>query len=606
LAFEAVQLFVDRAQALHPEFPTDAKTLAHVAAICRQLDGIPLAIELAAARIRTLSVAQIAARLYDCMALLKSRHRTMAATLTWSYDLLAEPERTLLRRVAIFARGWSLEAAEAVCADETIPSPHVLDLLSSLVHKSLVVTRQYPDEVRYSLLEPVRQYAYQHLCDRDEHDEMHDRHLAYFAGMIRRAAAHLTEAQQLVWFEQVELDIDNLRIAMDRAIVLTEETGHPAAIRQALTLPADLERFWSARMYMREGSERLQRALSIAGAQSADVVLARAYALNAASIVTWLQGNYAEAQQLVEEALAIGEATEDEHTLIVALRNFGTLAVLRRDLEKGISLLERGLALERACGGSDPYSAAWTIAVLGSAAYLQGDDARARARFEESITLFRALGNVNFLALSLRRLGQLALRGNAPRQAYTLLYESLDLNYQIGSHAGVAGCLVGIAGVHLAQGRPTDAAHLLGSVQSLLTETAGHFMAVDRELFDILCERTRAWLGDAFDAAWAHGLAVRGKPEIMKLVYYAPRVAAVAEPTPRWRKPSEALTAREREVTRLVAEGCSNRDIAQALTVEVKTIEAHLTRIFAKLGATSRVQLAMWARQDEDSDHAIQ
>jgi non-specific serine/threonine protein kinase len=525
----------------------------------------------------------------------------MAATLTWSYDLLSEPERTLLRRVAIFARGWSLEAAEVVCADETIPSAHVLDLLSSLVHKSLVVTRQHPDEVRYSLLEPVRQYAYHHLCARGEHDTMHNRHLAYFAGLIRRAAAHLTNTQQLVWLEQVERDIDNLRMAVDRAIVVAEETGHTEAIRQALTLPADLERFWSARGYMREGSERLRRALAIVGAQSPDVVLARAYALNAASIVTWLQGNYAEAQHLVEEALAIGEASQDQQTLLVALRNFGTLAVLRRDLETGITLLERGLALERACGGIDPYSAAWMVAVLGSAAFLQGDDARARARFEESITLFRALGNVNFLALSLRRLGQLALRENAPRQAYTLLYESLDLNYQIGSHTGVAGCLVGIAGVHLAQGRPTDAAHLLGSVQSLLTETAGHFMAVDRELFEALYDQTRARLGNAFDEALAEGHAVRGKPAIMNLVSYAARDSAPIEPP----APStlDVLTGRERQVIRLVTEGRSNRDIARALTVEVKTVEAHLTRIFAKVGASSRVQLAVWVRHHDHIEH---
>lgn len=600
-AFDAIQLFVERAQAISPEFPTDLKTLMCVGDICRRLDGIPLAIELAAARVRTLSVAQIAVRLHDCMALLTDRHRTMAATLDWSYDLLTEPERILLRRVAIFARGWSLEAAEMVCTDERIPSQHVLDLVSSLVHKSFVVTRQHPDEVRYRLLEPVRQYAYTHMIHTGEQRMLHERHLAYFAGFIRRAAAHLTGAQQLAWFAQIAREIDNLRMALDQAIVVAEETGHPEAIRQALTLPAALERFWSARGHVREGSERLRRALAVPGACAPAVALARADALNAASIVAWLQGDYDESHQMVEAALAIGAATQDQPTCLIALRNRGTLAVLRRDLETGITLLERGLALERELGSCDPYSAAWMVAVRGSAAYLQGDDARARAAFEESITLFRAIGNVNFLALSLRRLGQLALRGHAPRQAYLLLRESLDLNDQIGNHAGIAACLAGLAGVHLAQGQPTDAARLLGCVHSLLTETAGQLMAVDREVFDTLCDRTRASLGDAFDRAWAEGLVVRGKPAIMELVSSAAHDSPA--PVPPVRSTPDTLTAREREVTRLVAQGHSNREIARALTVEVKTVEAHLTRIFAKVGVTSRVQVAIWARHDDCDGH---
>jgi non-specific serine/threonine protein kinase len=607
LGFEAVRLFVERAQAASREFGVDLKVLTSVGEICRQLDGIPLAIELAAARVRALSVQQIVARLDNCMRLLTSRHRTMAATLDWSCDLLSEQEYMVLRRLSVFAGSWSLEAAESVCADDAIPPDTMLDLLSGLVHKSLMVVGQQRGQARYRMLELVRQYARTHLMTAGEQTNVQDRHLAYFARRITCATPHLTGTDQVAWFEQLELEFDNLRAALDRAIVVAGETGRSDAVFQALVLPAELERFWSVRGYIREGSERLGQALALAGAQAPNVAVARAHALNAAGILAWFRGDYGESQRLVEEALAIGEVTRDRRIVLVALRNLGTLAVLRHDLTAGIGLLERGMALEREMGGIDQYSAAWIVAVLGSAAYLQGNDERARACFEESIALFRALGDANFLALSLRRLAQIALRCGSPQRAHTLLCESLELNTQIGSPAGIAACLGGLASVLLAQGQPADAARLLSSAQALLRETADQLMAVDREMFDALLARTRTLLGNAFDAVWAEGHAVRGKAAIMDMVTcvagspeqsHNKRLAAHSPA----RLHPDALTAREREVSALVAQGRSNREIAQALMVEVKTVEAHLTRILAKLGATSRVQVAIWVRDHHHSE----
>ncbi|HEY0604206.1 MAG TPA: tetratricopeptide repeat protein, partial [Herpetosiphonaceae bacterium] len=557
LGFEAVRLFVERAQAASPTFSTDPAVLTVIGEICRSLDGIPLAIELAAARTRTVSVQQIAARLDDSMVLLTSRYRTMEATLDWSYGLLSEQERTILRRLSVFAGGWSLAAAESVCTDDTIPAHIVLDLLSGLVQKSLVVRVALPGEGRYRLLELVRQYAHKQLMTTDEQAGIQDRHLAYFAGRITCASKHLTSADQGMWFERLELEFDNLRAALDRAIVVAGATGQTDAIIQALALPADLERFWSVRGYIAEGAERLRRALALAGTQAPHVALARAYALNAAGIVAWLQGSYQESQHLLEEALAIGETTQDRRTMLGALRNLGTLAVLRRDLVAGEALLERGLACEREMGGVDRYSVAWMVTLLGSAAYLQGDNKRAQTCFEESIALLRAVGDTNFLALSLRRLGQIALHSGASRRARTLLCESLDLNSQIGSPGGIAACIAGLAGVLLAQGQPADAARLLGSARSLLKETAAHLMAADREMLDTLLVRTRAWLGNGFDQAWAEGYATQGNAAALAMVSRvlsaserssAPELTASVPA----RIHADTLTAREREVAALV------------------------------------------------------
>jgi predicted ATPase len=505
LDFAAVRLFVERAQAAAPDFAIDAEILSVIGEICRQLDGIPLAIELAAARVRALSVQQIAARLHDSMRVLASRHRTMAATLDWSYELLSEPERIALRRLSVFAGGWSLEAAVSVCADDALPAATVPDLLSDLVHKSLVVAWQRRGDVRYRMLEPVRHYASAHLLAAREQTVVQDRHVAYFAGFIRRAAAYLTGADQVAWFKQLELEFDNLRMALDRTIDVATGTNQQDLVIQALALPADLERFWSPRGHIREGSERLSRALALPGAQAPNVAVARAYALNAAGILAWFRVDCGEAQRMLEEAYAIGVTTQDRRTILIALRNLGTLAVLERDFRLGSELLERGLIFEREVGGGDAYSAAWMVTVLGSAAYLQGDDTQACAYFEESVARFRALGDANFLALALRRLGQIALRSGAAQRAPALLRESLELNSQIGSPGGIAACMGGVAGVLLAQGRPADAARLLGSAQALLNETADQLIAIDREMFDTLLAQTRAWLGTAFDAAWAEG-----------------------------------------------------------------------------------------------------
>jgi predicted ATPase/DNA-binding CsgD family transcriptional regulator len=601
LRYAAVQLFVARAAGITGRTYDDPQELSVIGDICRRLDGLPLAIELAAARTHVLSAQQIAARLDDRFELLArrraatARHQSLEAAQQWSYDLLSAQARAAFRRLAVFAGGWSLEAAETVCAADDIAPREVLGLLSDLVDQSLVVMDPRDGEARYRLLESVRQYAHKQLVRAGEQPMTQDRHLAFFAGLVERSRLHLTGGAQATWFARLERELDNLRAAMDWSLKRAAAPACPEQVIEALHLPTALERFWSPRGYSSEGAMRLQRALALLGAHDPAVAVARAAALNAAGVLAWFQGRYADAERQLQEALAIGYAIQHPITILEGLRNLGTVVVLQTDIDEGIVLLERGLALGRALGETGQYSVAWILAVLGSARYRQGDDADATALFEEAIALLRELGDANFLSLALRRLGQLALRGGDLEQATAFVRESIELNSRIGSQSGVGAGITALAGILFAKRRAADAARLLGVAETQLAGNPDQRTIIDRELFDSLRLRVCIQLGpEMFAAAWAEGrqaqLAGAGASMLER--------AAPQHEQPEVRRgprDADALTPREREIAVLVAHGYSNRRIAQVLTVEVKTVEAHLTRILAKLEAASRVQVATWA-----------
>jgi len=476
-SYEAVQLFVERATERRDDFALTEGNARAIAEVCAHLDGVPLAIELAAARAGSLSVAVIAVRLDERFRLLTggsrdlpSRQRTLRAALDWSWELLTTEERALLARLAVFAGGWGLEAAEVVCAGEGVAPWAVLDGLDALVGKSLVQVDETGEEAgRYRLLETVRQYAAERLEELDQAAAARDRHLAWCLALAEQAEPELRGPEQGVWLRRLETEHDNLRAALGWA-------RERRAGEEDLRLAAALWRFWEMRAYFGEGLGRLEEAL-VRGAGSAPGV--RAMALNGAGMLASRRGDFARAKALHEEALALRRALGDTPGLAASLNNLGNIAYYQGDWTRTVALYEESLALYRelrhtvgiATGlnnlavlaadmgnieramtlheeglamcheRGDTWGIALALGNLGELAERQGDYARALAMHEESLALYRQLGDTNGIAWSLGNLGLLAADMNDHGRAMALHEEGLALYRQLGDKWGIAWSL---------------------------------------------------------------------------------------------------------------------------------------------------------------------
>jgi non-specific serine/threonine protein kinase len=531
IPYEAIRLFVERAQAARPDFEMTDANASPIALICRRLDGVPLAIELAAARIRAMSVEQIAARLDDRFRLLTGgsrtalpRQQTLRALIDWSWDLLTESERTLLRRLSVFWDGWTLEAAEVVCCDKDegrrmkdepalqpsafiLHPSDILDLLTRLVDKSLVVAEEQEGEERYQLQETIRQYARERLLEAGpaEAERVRGRHLSFFVRLAGEAEPELRRGDQLAWLAQLETEHGNLRAALQWALGSRET-------EKGLRLAADLSRFWYLRGYWKEGREWLEQMLAEASAEttppeaSARLRLARARALYG---MAWLMDEDGRDIPLYEESIALCRKLGDKWGAAFSLRGLGATTSYRGNPEQGTPLLEESLALFRevddpwgmalvlfswgwVVAGQDDLQKAqamwdeslslfrntgdrWGIAVvlggLGYIARLLGHYPKAAALSEESLTLFRELGDKAGVAVSLSRLGNVALRRGDYPQAVTLLEEGLALQRERGDRAGAVFSLSLLGTVACYQGRYEHAASLLDESLAISRET---------------------------------------------------------------------------------------------------------------------------------------
>src|SRR6266508_3428727 len=628
---ESVQLFVARATSISPDFKLTTENGAWVAEICRRLDGMPLAIELAAARVRTLSVQQIAQRLDDRFHLLiggrrtaEPRQQTLAATLDWSYALLSEPERKILQRLSIFSGGGTLEAAEAICAGEGVEAGEVLDLLSRLVDKSLVmVDRPEGDETRYHLLETIRQYAGEKLAESGEVDESRNRHLHYFVQWAENAQPRLFRPEQFAWFNRFEAEHDNIRAALEWSQVTTE--GANAGLR----LAAIMGYFWKFHAYPTEGRMRISAALAQKGAQGR--TLARAQALYQSSILAFYQSDYPAVRALAEESLAISRelgvtgrleaanaleilaevATETgdysaapklyEQALSLyrevgdlvgigdTLKMLGWGAMRTGDYEQAESRLNEGLIACRQSGDLRQISSA--LSGLGELAVRRGQYERASDLLRESLDISRPLGEMWGIAIALGSLGWIALRQHEFKEMRKLLSESLDVRMETGDRGGMAWCLEKLAEANSLQSRFQQAVIIFGAASALRAAVGAVMDPVDLPDYERMISRLRTALGkEAFAAAWTEGQGMK----LEQAIEYA-----LAEPEPAaievsLKEKFGGLTAREREVAVLIAQGKSNREIAKAMTVGAKTVETYVTRILDKLGFDSRVQIATW------------
>jgi predicted ATPase len=439
--YEAVQLFADRAAAAQPGFALADQNALAIARLCVRLDGIPLAIELAAARVRAMAVEQIEARLIDRFRLLTGgsrtalpRQQTLRATVDWSYDLLDAPEKALLLRLSVFAGGWSLEAAETICAGGGIEQWQVLDLLTALVDKSLAVYEPQRGGGRYRLLDTVRHYASDRAVELGEEGAYYAYHRNYFLRIAEEANEKRKGPDQGIWLDRFELDHDNMRRALAHCLANSD------GCEQGLRLGAALHWFWHMRGYLTEGRERLADALARPDASLHP--WARASALHGAGVLAWRQGDYAAARSHGEESLAIMRALGDRQGTASALGNLGLVAYRLGDYPSARTQLDESLALMRELG--DRQGIASSLCSLGLIAYRQGDCATARALQQESLQIMRALQAREGIAMVLTNLGNLAHNEGDFAAARALHQESLEILREMGAREGVAMALTNL------------------------------------------------------------------------------------------------------------------------------------------------------------------
>ena len=478
----AVALFVARARERDADFVLTARNTRAVAQVCARLDGIPLAIELAAARVGSLSVEGIAARLGDRFRLLAGgardalpRQRTLRAALDWSYDLLSEPEQLLLDRLSVFAGGWRLEAAEAICSGEGIKEWEILDVLGGLVNKSLVQTEETGGDVRYRLLETVRQYGQERLAAAGGVEPARDRHLAWYLALAEEAAPHLWAAAELVtWLDHLEAEHDNLRAALRWA----RERG---GAEEGLRLAGALGSFWLWRDYLGEGRGWLEGALA---ADTGAPAAARAWALIATGNFASWQGDFGHAAALTEESLALARALGDTPCIAAALRVLAAALEWQSDYARSTSLAEEALALSRALG--DRPGMADALDRLAMVARSRGEYEPATTFYEQSLALWREVGSPADLAYTLSNLAWVLDWRGAYERAAALAEEALAHCRDTGNQALVGWVLMKLGWSLLALGEEDGRATALVEEGAALVSDTGHFWGVPR---------SATWLG---------------------------------------------------------------------------------------------------------------
>ena len=530
---EAIQLFVARARAALPGFALVEDNAATVEHICRRLDGIPLAIELAAARVKLLAVEQIAARLDDSLQLLTRgsrdaplRHQTMRAALDWSYGLLSPGERILFQRLAVFAGGFTLEAVEAVCPDRTYATRHtaragelhaadVFDVLTDLVDKSLVLVaeREPREAVRYRLLEPVQQYTLEALRGADAEAATRDRHLDYYLEFAEQAEPGLKSDAQLLWLKRLDKEHDNLRAALAWS---AQHTRHDTA---QLRLAQALHYFWQRRGYWSEGRRWLEGAIANYDAHknshSPDGDLCLAKAIVAEGWLAYQQGDYGGTRERLERGLVLAQASDDLVTAALVLGLQAQLTSYAGNLDDGLRLSAASVASARRSG--DHWTLAWADYIHGMIVYRR-DEAAARVALDESVRLFREVGDKRSIAAYLIVMGYITantgeleaarsifeealaigneledknlqltgssnlahlarLQGDAARAAE--LYEQVLAQAQdLGQKEAIAFCLDGLGHIRIAQGNLDTASQLLRESVRLFQEIGFHAGAV--------------------------------------------------------------------------------------------------------------------------------
>ena len=646
MRYEALRLFVDRARLRLPDFELTEKNAGAVARVCRKLGGIPLAIELATARMGALAVEQVAQRLETSLDVLRggsrtaaARQRTLRATLDWSHDLLSEDEKVLFRRLSVFAGGWTLEAAEAVCSGGGVEQEDVLDLLGTLVDKSLVVAGATSSgALRYGMLEPIRQYAKELLEQGGQAEVVQGQHGAFFLALAEEAEPELAGSTQGVWAERLEAEHDNMREVL--SWLLEHEEGETA-----LLLGAALWRFWSVRGYLSEGTKWLERVLAEGDPAASP---ARVKALEGMGWLAQFQGEYQRASTIYEEMLELSRGLGDKGNMATALNSLGTVAAQQGDNERARNLLqenlgvieeleaegdpatplkkfyvsnllgylaindegdyargtilwEESLALAREVG--DDYSVGTTLVNLGHVALLQRDFERAKSRSEEALAFANELGSagVEIVPSACVNLGLATLGLGKHERAMGSLEEALLMSQDMGRTPQVIEALEGMASLAAARRKAAHAARLWGAAQAA-REVTGiiAFSPGELALHEPHLALATSQLGDQ---GWQQALAKGRAMSLEEGAQYALKeeahqaVATIAQEHLASAEPMGNLSARELEIVHLLGRGLTNRQLSTELSISERTAANHVAKILKKLGLRSRAQIASWVSE---------
>jgi predicted ATPase/DNA-binding CsgD family transcriptional regulator len=585
IASDAVRLFIERAAESSPGFLLTKLNEPVINEICRRLDGLPLALELAAARIKVLSPDDLLARLDQPLKVLAggprdapARQQTMRDTLQWSYDLLTPDERQLFRRLSVFAGGCTLAAVEATASHDD-----VLATLSSLVDKSLVRRVDQPGQLaRYDMLEPVRQFALERLNDNgDEAARTRRQHAGYFLSLAEGLNERADGPDGPLLFERIESEHDNLRAAL-RCL------HDSAAVEDGLRLVGELCVLWIQRGYIDEGQAHAETFLNLPGA--AQRTVARARALWSLSWLRLQRGEHESALPSIDESRAIAEACGDRSGLAQALFVRGLCCFRRGDADAAQSDWERALPLFRELG--EEAMVVRVLVHLGKLAHRDGDLKRSCIIIEEALTLARAGDLKMVTALALGALGIVAEQeGDAERSA-ALYGERLALYHELGIPRGVAESISLIARLARRRRQLEQAACLFGAA-SVLREQSGSSWYDEMDYLDLEEELSalRSRLPDAaFQSAWGRGRAMPADDAIdLALRAFMSARDELASPPP------AGMTPRELEVLRLLAAGKSNRQIAEAIFLSSRTVERHVANIYRKIDVHNRSEATAYA-----------
>ncbi len=635
---DAVGLFIARAHAVHPDLHITHDSQRTVAEICLRLDGLPLAIELAAARCNVLSPQAILRRLPASLKLLTrgvhdapARQQTLAATIQWSYDLLQPAEQRLFWRLGVFVGGSNLDAVEAVCNLEGDLEIDLLDGLALLIDHSLLRSETQPDgEPRFLMVQTIREFAATRLVASGEMDDVRQQHLLHFLCLAEGTEARVMGAEQGVWLDGLQVELGNLRAAFEWSVDRQDS-------QLALRLAGGLHRFWVLCCHLAEGRHWLWTALSLGNAS--DATPARATALVALAHLTGLHGDLRDAESLLEQGLALCRQFDDLARLAAALSLAGRLSYHLGKYEAARAACTEGLVLARAAGNSylvadnlfglarvadavrdgnaeayydeclvlrqalgDNYGIAFVLGDLANMALSRHDYGRAFSLGGEALRLLQDLKDATTTAWLEALLGEVLYRTGEHEQALDLLCRSLRTSRDFEDKSGMVAALSVLAPTLSALGHQTEGTRLFAACTALYEELDIALTKDQMALMEGDSQLLRQAVGpEAFDLAWSAGRMLTLKQAVAYALAVAeapapnpPAAPYVAAPAARKTYPA-GLSAREVEVLRLVAEGLTDAQVAERLVLSPRTVNAHLQTIYGKVGVNSRAAATRFA-----------